>query len=149
MAPHCGSEPVVQPARYPAGHGPGDSGALGRGRTLMAGNPHLSHVSLKVEGALVSPDVMQDLLEVTVDHSLHLPSMFTLRLFNHDMKWLRDETFREGKKVEIFFGERSRSKLLSGKIAGLEPKLEAVHPTVMVRGYDLSHKLYRGRHRRS
>ena len=115
----------------------------------MPASPHLSHVSLKVEGALASPDVMADLLEVVVDHSLHLPSMFTLRLFNHDMKWLRDETFREGKQVEIFFGERSRFKLLSGKIAGLEPKLESVHPTLVIRGYDLSHKLFRGRHRRS
>ena len=115
----------------------------------MPASPHLSHVSIKVEGALASPDVMSDLLEVVVDHSLHLPSMFTIRLFNHDMKWLRDETFREGKKIEIFFGERSRFKILSGKIAGLEPKLEAVHPTLVVRGYDLSHKLYRGRHRRS
>jgi uncharacterized protein involved in type VI secretion and phage assembly len=116
---------------------------------MMPASPHLSHVSLKVEGTLASPDVMADLLEVVVDHSLHLPSMFTLRLFNHDMKWLRDETFREGKKVEIFFGERSRFKLLSGKIAGLEPKLESVHPTLVIRGYDLSHKLFRGRHRRS
>jgi uncharacterized protein involved in type VI secretion and phage assembly len=92
---------------------------------------------------------MADLLEVVVDHSLHLPSMFTIRLFNHDMKWLRDETFREGKKVEIFYGERSRFKLMSGKIAGLEPKLETAHPTLVVRGYDLSHKLYRGGYRRS
>ena len=115
----------------------------------MPENPHLSHVSLKIEGSLASPEIMSDLLQVTVDHSLHLPSMFTIRLLSHDMKWLRDETFREGKKVEIYFGERSRFKLLSGKIAGLEPELEVAHPTLVVRGYDLSHTLYRGRHRRS
>lgn len=115
----------------------------------MAENPHLSHVSLKIEGTLASPEVMNDLLQVTVDHSLHLPSMFTIRLLSHDMKWLRDETFREGKKVELFFGERSRYKLLSGKIAGLEPELDVESPTLLVRGYDLSHSLYRGRQRRS
>lgn len=115
----------------------------------MAENPHLSHISLKIEGTLATPEVMADLLQVTVDHSLHVPSMFTLRLLNHDMKWLRDETFREGKKLEIFFGERSRFKLLSGKIAGLEPELGVEHPALLVRGYDLSHTLYRGRHRRS
>ena len=47
---------------------------------------------------------------------------FKLRL------WLEDETFREGKKVEIFFGERPAVKLLSGKIAGLEPDLQEEQP---------------------
>ncbi len=115
----------------------------------MPDTPDLSHVSIKIEGQLASPDVAEDLLEVVVDHSLHLPSMFTLRLLNHDMKWLRDETFREGKKVEIFYGERSRFKLCHGKIAGLEPELDVEYPMLVVRGYDLSHKLYRGRQRRS
>ena len=115
----------------------------------MSANPHLSHVALKIEGALASAEVMSDLLEIVVDHSLHVPSMFTIKLHSHDMKWLRDETFREGKKIEIFYGERSRFKLLAGKIASLEPDLEVTHPTLLVRGYDLSHKLYRGRHRRS
>jgi len=112
-------------------------------------NAHLSHISIKVEGEFLPPDVTTDLLDVMVDHSLYMPSMFTLRLFNHDMKWLRDETFREGKKIEIFFGERSKSKLIVGKIAGLEPELQVEHPTLRVRGYDLSHNLYRGRQRRS
>ncbi|MBI4786715.1 MAG: VgrG-related protein [Chloroflexi bacterium] len=115
----------------------------------MPTEPHLSHVSLKIEGTLASAEIMSDLLAVVVDHSLHLPSMFTLKLFSHDMKWLREDTFREGKKIEIFYGERSRFKLLSGKIASLEPDLQVTHPTLLVRGYDLSHKLYRGRHRRS
>lgn len=111
--------------------------------------PDISHLFLKIEGALASREVQSDLVEVVVDHSLHLPSMFTLRLFSHDMKWLEDATFQEGKKVEIFFGERPPAKLLSGKIAGLEPDLDTSNPSLVVRGYDLSHKLYRGRHRRS
>src|SRR4030095_6812512 len=115
----------------------------------MNSRPPVAHISIKMEGTWLAPDVTRDLIEVTVDHSLHLPSTFTLRLFNHDMKWLRDETFREGKKVELYFGERSRSKLLAGKIAGLEPDLDAEDPTLVVRGFDLSHSLYRGRHRRS
>lgn len=115
----------------------------------MNSNPHLAHVSIKVEGSWLSPEVVRDLIHVTVDHSLHLPSMFALRLYNHDMKWLREETFREGKKVELYFGERSRNRLMTGKIAALEPDLDVENPTLVVRGYDLSHSLYRGRHRRS
>lgn len=109
----------------------------------------VSHISLKIEGATASREVMDDLIEVVVDHSLHVPSMFALRLFNHDMKWMEDATFREGKKIEIFYGPGGGTKLLSGKIASLEADLEMDEPTLTVRGYDLSHKLYRGRYRRS
>ncbi len=98
----------------------------------------------RIEGAVASEEVAANLLQVVVDHSLHLPGMFTIRLLNHDIKWLQDETFREGKKIEIFCGERSKFKLLSGKIASLEPDLDVAHPTLLVRGYDPSHKLYRG-----
>ncbi len=115
----------------------------------MPDEPQLSHMALKIQGAWASDEVASDLLQVEVDHNLHLPSMFTLRLFNHDMKWLDDPTFREGKDIEIYYGERSLCKLLSGKIASIEPDLDVHEPTVVVRGYDLSHKLYRGRHRRS
>jgi phage protein D/phage baseplate assembly protein gpV len=110
---------------------------------------NVSQISIKVAGALLPDEAVGDLLEVTVDHSLHVPSMFTIRLHSHDMKWLEDETFREGKKVEISFGEQSAVKLLSGKIAALEPDLNEAAPSMVVRGYDLSHALYRGRKRRS
>ncbi len=110
---------------------------------------NVSPISLKVEGTPISEDVVGDLLEVVVDHSLHLPSMFSIRLHNHDMKWLEDETFREGKKVEISYGENPAQKLLSGKIASLEPDLNEAAPALVVRGYDLSHGLYRGRKRRA
>jgi uncharacterized protein involved in type VI secretion and phage assembly len=114
----------------------------------MASRPRLSHISIKVDGSLVPDAAQSDALEVVVDYSLHLPSMFTIRLLSHDMKWLEDATFREGKKVEIFAGEPP-VKLMSGKIAGLEPALDTTAPALVVRGYDLSHNLYRGRHRRS
>jgi len=47
------------------------------------------------------------------------------------------------------FGEQPAVKLLSGKIAALEPELSEHAPSLVVRGYDLAHKLYRGRQRRS
>ena len=108
----------------------------------------ISHLSLKIDDAVASENVMADLVEVAVDHSLHLPSMFTLRLYSHDMKWLEDATFREGTKVEILAGAPGK-KLLAGRIASLEPQLDQESPALVVRGYDLSHKLYRGRWRRS
>jgi phage protein D len=114
----------------------------------MPDNTNISHLSIKIEGAPASEDVTGHLTDAVIDHSLHLPSMFTLRLHNPDMKWLDDETFREGKKIDIEAGDPP-VKLLSGKIAALEPELDQASPALVVRGYDLSHKLYRGRKRRS
>ena len=109
---------------------------------------HISHLTIQVEGAPLAAEATSSLDEVVVDHSLYLPSMFTLRLFSTDMHWLEDDTFREGKKVEIFAGEPP-VKIFSGKIAALEPELSQEMPRFVVRGFDLSHKLYRGRQRRS
>jgi uncharacterized protein involved in type VI secretion and phage assembly len=114
----------------------------------MPEEQQISHLSIKIEGAPAPDDVTGHLTDVVVDHSLHLPSMFTIRLHNPDMKWLDDETFREGKKIEIEAGDPP-VKLLTGKIAALEPELDQAAPALIVRGYDLSHKLYRGRKRRS
>ncbi|MHB9032859.1 MAG: VgrG-related protein [Anaerolineae bacterium] len=115
---------------------------------MLASAP-VSHMTIKIDGAPAPADLPIDLLEVVVDHSLHLPSMFTIRLNNRDVKWIENGTFREGKKVEILAGEPSPVKLLSGKIAGLEAELEQGQPELVVRGYDLAHRLYRGRHRRA
>lgn len=109
----------------------------------------ISQLSLKIDGQPAADRVIDDLLEVIVDHSLHLPSMVTLRLYSHDMYWLEDPTFREGKRMEICYGERPPVRLFVGQIAGLEPDLEEQSPVLLVRGYDLAHKLYRGRQRRS
>ena len=109
---------------------------------------HISHLTIKIEGTPLSGEAISSLDEVVVDHSLHLPSMFTLRLFSADMHWLEDDTFREGKKVEIQAGEPPVT-ILTGKIAAIEPELSQDLPRLVVRGYDLSHKLYRGKQRRS
>jgi phage protein D len=115
----------------------------------MVENMHVSQIALKIDDLPAADAVLDDLLEVIVDRSLHLPGMFTLRLYSHDMVWLEDPTFREGKKVEIFFGEDPAVSVLVGQIAGLEPDLDENGPMLVVRGYDLSHTLSRGRQRRS
>jgi uncharacterized protein involved in type VI secretion and phage assembly len=108
----------------------------------------VSHLSLKIEGALAPREVMDALSEVVVEASLHLPSMATLRFVDHDMQLLQAGTFDPGKKIEIFYGPRSQDKLFTGKVAGLEPDLDILNPTLIVRCFALSHKLYRGRHSR-
>ena len=110
----------------------------------------VSPLWLKIDGLRASADLLGDLLEVVVDHSLHMPNMVMLRFACHDMKWLEDRAaFPAGRQVEVFYGEAPAAKLVSARIATSEPELEQDNPSLVVRGFDLSHRLYRGRHRRS
>lgn len=109
-----------------------------------------AHIHIKVAGSVVQ-QAQRELREVVVDLSLHAPSMFTITLSNENMHWNEDATFREGKDIEIHYGigDASPQKILSGKIASVEPQIDTENATIVLRGYDLSHKLYRGRYRRS
>ena len=61
----------------------------------MSEQLHVSHLSLRIEGAPAPADAAADLIEVVIDHSLHLPSMFSIRLYSHEMRWLEAENFRD------------------------------------------------------
>lgn len=111
---------------------------------------YLSHINLKVSGAQASPEVLHDLRECTVENSLHLPDMCTLRMHDERFHWLDSGTFKEGNKIEVFAGEEHTSQLPSifqGEITGLEMDL-AGHgiPTLLIRCMDRSHRLHRGRY---
>jgi len=110
----------------------------------------IGQANLILDGSQAPREIMDDLMEVEVNTTLHLPSMFVLRLRNADMRWLEAPTFAIGKKAEVWAGRgRSLKKLMTGKIAALEPDLAENDPTLVVRGYDLSYALYRGRYTRS
>ena len=49
----------------------------------------------------------------------------------------------------MFSGSRVRVKLISGRVSGLEPDLDPDSPTLLLRGYDDSQRLYQAAHRRS
>jgi phage protein D/phage baseplate assembly protein gpV len=109
-----------------------------------------ANIVVKVAGSIVQ-QAQRELREVVVDLSLHAPSMFTITLSNPNMHWNEEATFREGKEIEIQYGigETAPEKILSGRIASVEPQIDVENATIVLRGYDLSHKLYRGRYRRS
>ena len=119
----------------------------------MAQGNFLSQFYVKIGGVDASEEVMNDLLEATVEDSVHLPDMFTIRLHDPRLYWVDSQTFAEGKEVEISAAPKeggSASKLITGEITAIEPDfgLDGT-PTLTVRGYDRSHRLHRGCHTRS
>lgn len=110
----------------------------------------MDHLYVKVDGNDLPAEIMDDLMEVTVESSLHLPDMLTIRVHDEELQWIDDGPFALGKEVEISAipeeGGTSRV-LIKGEITALEPDFaEGTHLTLLVRGYDRSHRLHRGTH---
>jgi phage protein D len=110
----------------------------------------MDHLFIKIDGNDVSAEDMDDLVEVTVDTSLFLPDMFTILLHDEDLHLIDEGPFELGKEVEISAqpeeGGTSQT-LIKGEITAIEPNFDkGTKASLLVRGYDHSHRLHRGTH---
>lgn len=132
--------------------------------------PVISYIAkpiLKIDGVAAGADFLEDILQISVEESLHLPGMFTLMLRNdympgaeQDQVWKHQSLLAIGKSVELGFisstieadefDQATEGLLLKGEITAIETHFthDAQAP-LLVRGYDVSHRLHRGRHSRS
>jgi phage protein D len=132
--------------------------------------PHYatSSVILKVGGSPVPEKVQEDIIQVVVEESIDLPGMFTIVINNdyypgrsQDQPWAGslEDLFSVGKKVEIGFSTSTTanfsegaedSSLFEGEITAVETQFTSgSQAPLVVRGYDASHRLHRGRFNRS
>lgn len=112
-------------------------------------NPRVQQIRIKIEGTDIPEDLMDALLEAEVETTLHLPSMFTLRFHDDKLKWVDDSLLTPGKEVEILLSDPTANfalkSVLKGEITAIEPEFEENSlATIIVRGYDYSHRLHRG-----
>ncbi|WP_008317251.1 VgrG-related protein [Leptolyngbya sp. PCC 6406] len=128
--------------------------------------------TLKIDGEDAPKAVRESLQQLVIEESLHLPSVFTLMISNPDQPGREgQEIFKYGgygyadllaigKRVEIElsrsttgsteFEDAKTAKIFGGEITGTETHFdEGSQATIVVRGYDVSHRLHRGRHNRS
>ncbi|MHC5778223.1 VgrG-related protein [Nostoc sp.] len=117
-----------------------------------------------------SPELIKDLLQITIEESLHLPAMFTLVVHNSNLPtnddrpeykfWRHEKLFEVGKKIKLgFTSSTTQDKnfkqeldgdLIEGEITAIEVRFnEKSEAPIVVRGYDISHRLHRGRYNRS
>jgi hypothetical protein len=129
---------------------------------------YLSEPILNIGGAPAPAELMKDMLEITIDESLHLPSMFVLKVHNaylpaseNSKEWRNEKYFNIGDPITIGFTSSTtedpefrtsekEQRLIEGEITGIEVKFSNTSEAhLVVRGYDISHRLHRGRYNRS
>jgi phage protein D/phage baseplate assembly protein gpV len=110
----------------------------------------MDHLFIRVDGTDIPSGAMADLVEVTVESNAHLPDMCTLQFHDEDLQKVEGDQFSLGKELEISAqpeGGGSSQVLFKGEITALEPEFaEGTHASLIVRGYDRSHRLHRGTH---
>ncbi|MEM9537571.1 MAG: VgrG-related protein [Cyanobacteria bacterium P01_E01_bin.45] len=134
----------------------------------MAATSYIAKPLLEIDGKKASDKLIDDILLIEVEESLHLPSAFTIVIRNDyfegrgdtDEVWRYDKNFSIGNKIKIGFvssttddaefSDAAQGTVFDGEITAVEAQFNSQgQAPVIVRGYDLSHRLHRGRYNRS
>jgi len=113
----------------------------------------LAQFYIKVNNQAVREQVMDDLDYVEIDQSLVLPDMFTMRFGDNfsgtTFDYIDGTLLEVGKEVKISVepaGQTAKTELFKGEITAIETEFPADGIAAMlIRGYDCSHKLHRGK----
>ncbi|MFD7084604.1 VgrG-related protein [Streptomyces sp. NPDC059918] len=102
------------------------------------------------------PELADRVSRVVVDTHLHLPDMFEITFMETDPlgSTAADESaLQVGCRVQVLAsatsGEDSETELVSGEITSVEAICQDMSVRTVVRGYDASHRLHRGRSTRT
>jgi phage protein D len=131
-------------------------------------------ITIEIDGRRMSIDdrgeagkFIEDILQVAVEESLHMPSMCTLVINNdyfpgrreQDRPWKHDDLLKIGKTLKIelqssttarFQDNRNKKPIFEGEITGIECHFtDESQAPIVIRAYDISHRLHRGRYNRS
>ncbi|MFC4584938.1 phage late control D family protein [Sphaerisporangium corydalis] len=113
-------------------------------------------IDIRVDGARLPLDARIDIESVTVVDDLSALSMFAVVLYNWDqdrlkVTWSDSPLFALGAEVQIALGPAGApEKVITGEVTSLEPAFGPDRPPMLtVRGYDLRHRLARGRKTRT
>lgn len=103
---------------------------------------------IEIDGLPLSDTLVGLLQEVIVDDHLQLPDSFEIRFFDPGRNVIGDTRARVGSTVSISVGapdDPMPQVLLAGEVTGIEAEYDEQGGTLVLRGYDKSHRLTRGR----
>jgi uncharacterized protein involved in type VI secretion and phage assembly len=108
--------------------------------------PRIGQFFIEVNGRNLPADVMDQLDDATIEDDLGQPAMFELRFNDKQLSLTDGDTFRLGAEVKLGASstDGARKPILTGEITALEPSFQQENMTLVVRGYDRSHRLHRG-----
>ncbi|HEX6289750.1 MAG TPA: VgrG-related protein [Herpetosiphonaceae bacterium] len=106
---------------------------------------------IQVDGSNAPPEVMNALQDAVVEDDIGQPAMFALRFHDPNLTLTDGDQFKLGREVTLGAAAPGgqQKTIMTGEITALEPEFEQHTPTITVRGYDRSHRLYRGRKTRT
>jgi uncharacterized protein involved in type VI secretion and phage assembly len=109
---------------------------------------HGNRPLVSVDGTALREEMEALVERVVVDSSLHAPDLVEVRLRDHDRDVLRRSGVRIGSILDVEgsrTGEGRLEKLASVEVTTLEHDFGAGGSVAVVRGYDVAHRLRRGR----
>lgn len=105
---------------------------------------------VKVEGSDLDDALMALLVEVTVDDHRWLPDAVELRFRDHELVVVDDASLEVGKKLRVGVQSGDSPEWLADvEITSIEMMYDEGGTWTVVRGYDASHRLQRGRSARA
>jgi phage protein D len=111
--------------------------------------PEPYHVwpDISIGGTALSRELDGQLEEVIVDQHQHLPDMFVIAFHDPERDILGQLNAQIGSPVVIKVTPPggSAETLIDGEITSLEADYDAIRSSTIIRGYDKSHRLHRGR----
>jgi len=116
---------------------------------MTADSPRYGTPDIQVDGGDLGEEVVALLEELIVDDHLVLPDMFEMVFRNLSGNVLEDAHLRIGSEVTIACNgpdDAHSGQLIKGEVTGIEGRFDDDGVFVVVRGYDKSHRLHRGRH---
>jgi phage protein D len=108
---------------------------------------HVNQLRVEVDGSRLAEDVAQQLIAGVVDDDLNLPDLFSLTFRDAAREVIEEGRFKIGSKIKLSVVSDDApggQPLLSGEVTALEMEHDAAGTLTIVRGYDQSHRLFRG-----
>jgi phage protein D/phage baseplate assembly protein gpV len=115
----------------------------------MPGQQVSSGFAITIDGTPLPADIEQLLVEAYVDHSRNLPDLFVLRFRDANRLVLAKTGAKVGSKVKVGVlgtDDQGPQPLISAEVTALEADFDTTGTFTLIRGYDLSHRLFRGQH---
>ncbi|WP_068165479.1 VgrG-related protein [Rhodococcus phenolicus] len=111
-----------------------------------------SGLEIKVEGDRLADDLVAVLATAIVDSSLQVPDAFALRFRDTDRTLLSKSKITIGSKLAIAVvtdAVNVPEPLVTGEVTAVDLEFDGTGTFTTIRGYDASHRLFRGRHTRA
>jgi phage protein D len=102
---------------------------------------------IELNGSALSNEMEGLLEQIVVDHHQHFPDMFAITFHDPDRDVLGKlkATIGDTVTIKVTPPDGSPETLIKGEVTGFEAEYGATRLRTVLRGYDMSHRLHRGR----